>query len=200
MMKTLLSALLITAGVSTTLRAQTRITSPTYAELQAKVAALEQDNAGLRRDYQTLLTTCTAPPPPAAAPDSSFDEQLARATAAIEQAGRDATTSIEQDRQQREMDDASWIVKDVDFAVTESNRVFLRFGWKVTIKNGIRTAQAFDLTVQFLDRNGFVIDTARVYRQAIAAYDERTITGDALVSMPGALSVAKVKAIATRKK
>ncbi len=60
--------------------------------------------------------------------------------------------------------------------------------------------QAFDLTVQVLDTDGFVIDTAGAYSQTVGAFDERTLTGDRLVSMPGALRVAQVKATATPKR
>jgi hypothetical protein len=88
----------------------------------------------------------------------------------------------------------------VDYSVTEANSVFARFAWKVTISNGLDRRQAFDLLVQFLDDKGFNIDTERKYGHTIAAFEEQTINGDSLIRMPGARRVAKVQALATRKK
>ena len=54
-----------------------------------------------------------------------------------------------------------WYVKSVDFGVTEANKVFIRFRWKVVIHNGIDRAQAFDLAAPFIDDRDFVVDTDR---------------------------------------
>jgi hypothetical protein len=89
-------------------------------------------------------------------------------------------------------------VRNPDFGVTEANRIFVRYGWKVTVKNGIPRPQIFDVVVQFLNARGLVIDTARLYQQGIAGQDEQTIQGDKLISQPGAQQVASISIVAIR--
>src|SRR4030095_10913170 len=100
--------------------------------------------------------------------------------------------------QQRRLENAAWFVKDVDFGVTEQNRVFVRFGWKVTVKNGIPRPQTYDVEVQFLDSRGLVVTTDRLYLQTISAQDEQTLRSDALISLPAGSAVAGVRAVARR--
>lgn len=199
----LLLAAPLMASLGATLYAQVPAAPLTNAQLRAKVVALEQELIGLRNDNTILITACAnaqaQPPTAAPAVADQAEEQIARAKARLEQVKLETFNRQEQQRQQQELDDASWIVRDVGFGVTEANQVFIRFGWKVTIKNGLDRTQAFDLAVQFLDGNGLVVDTARVYGATINAFDERTITESELISMPGAQRVASVKAIATRK-
>jgi len=172
--------------------------SPTYAELRAKVAALETEVAGLRRDYQIILGACPVPAPMPASVDSAAD-RLAHVIQQAQQVSLDADNRAAWQRQQDELENAAFWVNSVDFAATESNKTWVRYGWKITIKNGIPRTQTFDLELQFLDKDDFVVDTKNLYRRTIAAYDQQTITGDNLVSMPGALRVSRVKAIVTRR-
>jgi hypothetical protein len=191
-MKSLLGALVLAVGLLPALDAQAPVPSPplTNAALHAKVAALEQELATLQRDYQQLLTGCPSPSPAPA--DTEVADRLAATlhTAAIDD---------EQRLQQERLENESWYVKDLGFGVTEANRVFMHYAWKITVKNGIPRPQTFDVVVQFLDERDLVVDTARLYGQRIAAQDEQMITGDKLVSMPGALRVTQVKAVAIRK-
>lgn len=95
-------------------------------------------------------------------------------------------------------DQSSLLIKKVTFGVTEQNRVFVRYGWVVTITNGTGdTAKRFDLELQFLDARGLVIDKKREYGQVIAAFAEQDFRGDALISLPGASNVAAVNAVVT---
>jgi hypothetical protein len=135
---------------------------------------------------------------PTAPREIAAADRLERATSALQTAQIEADNRVELARQQQ-IDDTLWFVKSVTFGVTETNKVFMRYGWTVTIKNGLDRNQAFDFIVQFLDKDGLMIDSARVYGETIAAFDERTINGDKLVSMPGGSLVAKVQAVATRK-
>jgi hypothetical protein len=172
--------------------------TPTYAELRAKVNALETENAGLRRDYQVILSACPATTPSASI-DTTATDRLTAAAQQAQQALLDAENSAFLKQQQQELENAAFWVNNVDFSATESNDVFVRYGWKVTIKNGIPRTQSFDLEVQFLDKNDFVIDTAHLYRRTIEAFDQQTFTGDTLVRMPNALRVVHAKAIVTRR-
>src|ERR1051325_7928013 len=99
--------------------------SPAAARLQARVKRLEEENAGLRRDYELILTTC----------------QSQTAT-----------------RLPAEDDPAE---VPVDYAIIESNKIFISYAWTLTISNSLDRAQAFDVTLHFLDRNGSLIETAR---------------------------------------
>ena len=89
-------------------------------------------------------------------------------------------------------------VNAAEFAATEANALWVRYGWKVAVKNESRERQIFNVEVQFLDSNDFVIDTAYRYRQTIAPFNQLTVTGDRLVTMPGASRVARIKAIVTK--
>jgi hypothetical protein len=106
----------------------------TPAQLRAKVKALEEELAGVRRDFELLLTTVNAGSSPA---QPTPEERERAALAAKEQAIYEANQRA-YDQQLRQLEDASWYVKDVDFGVTEQNRTFARFGWKATIHNGTR--------------------------------------------------------------
>ncbi|HWF85397.1 MAG TPA: hypothetical protein VG222_11135 [Vicinamibacterales bacterium] len=197
-------AALFALTLAPVLHAQSPAPSITNANLRSQVSALQQEILGLQRDYQMLLTTCQNTPPAPSSPaalngDAAMADRLERAASRLQQVQLDADNRLAQQRQQQLIDDDLWVVKSADFGVTESNRVFVRYAWNVTIKNGLDRTQAFDVAVQFLDKDDLVIDTARVYGHTIAAYDETTINGDKLVSMPGALRVAKVTAVATRK-
>jgi hypothetical protein len=168
----------------------------TPAQLRARVKALELELAGVRRDYELLLGTVTArssgtPSVPTA------EERDRAALAAKEQAIYEANQRA-YDEQLRQLEDASWYVKGVDFGVTEQNRVFARFGWKATIHNGTPRAHTYDVEVQFLDDRGLIIDTDRLYRHVIAGQDEQVLRGEALVGFPAAVNVKKVNVIAKR--
>jgi hypothetical protein len=186
-------------GHGAPLRGQSPVKPLTNLELQARIAALEADLSRLQSDYALLLTTCRSPS--SAARDTAAAERLERAALGLQDAERSAENKLQQVellRQRQELDDTSFIVTSVDMGVTETNDVFVRYGWKVTVKNsGAR--QTFDLTIQFLDARGLVVDTARDYGEVISAFDQRTITGDDLIAMPRALNVVSAKAIATRK-
>ena len=59
-------ALGLVASIGIVLGAQAPPKAPSYADLQARVTALEQQIAGMQGDYGILLTACQAPTEPAA--------------------------------------------------------------------------------------------------------------------------------------
>jgi len=187
-------------AVPTTVYAQKKTAAPerpvSSADLRAKVTALEEELAGVRRDYQLLLASVsTRSAPPQNGPTTQDAERAALASKqeAIYEANQRAY-----DEQLRQLEDASWYVKDVDFGVTEQNRVFARFGWKATIHNGTPRAQTYDLEVQFLDDRGLIVDTDRLYGRVVEAKGENVLRGDALIGFPAAVNVKKVNVIAKR--
>lgn len=78
--------------------------------------------------------------------------------------------------------------------VTERNDLWWRFGYRVTVRNnGINThAQLFE--IQFLDAQGYVIDSTYT-RMAIKPGTTQIITGDTVINVPGAARVSSLKAI-----
>jgi hypothetical protein len=89
-------------------------------------------------------------------------------------------------------------VVSVDYAIIESNKIFTSYVWTLTISNGLDRAQAFNVNLHFLDRNGSVIDTDREDDEVLDAHEQRTLTGSYVIPMPGALNVASVRAVAKR--
>jgi hypothetical protein len=192
----LLAAVFVGAALASVASAQAPVPSPDAA-LHARVAILEAENARLQGDYRILLTaSCPAssPAPPAVAPPFRLERAVAAGTGSPDPVDR-----AEQRRQDRELDDAAWSVSAVESRIAETNAGFARIAWKVTIKNDIGRPQAFDFVVQFLDKDGFVVDTADLSGETVAALTERTIAGDKQVKAPGGLRVTHIKAVATRK-
>lgn len=87
-----------------------------------------------------------------------------------------------------------WSIVEVDSRVTESNDTWWRYAWKLTLRNDDSSDLAFDATIEFQDGDGFVIDSDRAHGLFVPAGSEKTFTGYALVSMPGALRVARTNA------
>jgi hypothetical protein len=162
---------------------------PTIAQLQAKVHALEGENAVLTRNYDLLLASCRSRVPPDALPTGPSDG--ARSDTA-------APPTAAKLRKLRNVDDDLFWVEELNYGVTETTPTFLRFGWKVTVHNGLDRNEDFTVTVQFLNKEDLVIGSTRLIGQAIRALDEQTITGDTMIGVPAAYNVASAKAVVNR--
>ena len=176
-------------GVAFATTGYTQDAAPTSAELRARVTALTQENALLQRDIKMLTGVCQAQ---TAAVPSAPNPDVARQQAELDAFNRESSA-----REQAAREQSGWFIKDLAFAATESNRVWVRYSWKAVIHNSLDHAKVFDLDVQFLDARGLIVDHALQYRQEVAAFDERTVTGTHLVSMPGATTVASIHVVAT---
>ena len=162
----------ITALLAVSLGAQqtSRTATPlTNAQFQAKVHALEDENAVLTRNYDLLLKSCRNRVPADALPAGP-----------------------------RNVDDDLFWVEDLNYGVTETTSIYLRFGWKVTIHNGLDRNEDFAVTVEFLNKDDMVIASARLVGQAIRAFDEQTVNGDVVIAVPAAYSVASAKVTVNR--
>ena len=142
----------------------------TTAQLQARINKLEEENAALARNYDTLLTSCRG------------------------QAERDEV------RKTRNADDDLFWISSVNYGVTETTNAFMRFGWKVTLHNGLSRNETFDITVQFLNKDDLVIDSGKLGVQTIKAFEESDVTGDVVIRLPAALNVVSAKAIVNRRR
>ena len=84
---------------------------------------------------------------------------------------------------------------DVSFRVTERNNTWWRFAWTLDLENkGLMPIAGIEAELQFLDDDGFVIDSDREYSITLRSGERKTVRGYQLVDVPGAASVASVSA------
>jgi hypothetical protein len=186
-------AVCATALLAVSLGAQqaSRASQPlTKSQLQAKVHALEEENAVLTRNYDLLLASCRSRVPQDAQPTGA-SESAAPNTTATGAAGSAR-------RVPRNVDDDLFWVEDLHYGVTETTSTSMRFGWKVTVHNGLNRNEVFDVTVQFLNKDQLVIDTSHIGVQTIRAFDEQTVTGDTVIRLPAAMNVTSATAVVNR--
>jgi hypothetical protein len=72
--------------------------------------------------------------------------------------------------------------------------VFGRFAWKLKIHNYIGAPQRFDATIEFHDKDGFVIDSDREYGLVVPGQTVQEFTGDKLITAATAPRVTGAKA------
>lgn len=86
-------------------------------------------------------------------------------------------------------------INDVSFRVTESNSQWWRFAWNLKISNtGRNDLHGLTAVADFLDGDGFIVDSDREYNIYVRAGDFVTVRGDCLISVPGAGTVASIYA------
>jgi hypothetical protein len=85
-------------------------------------------------------------------------------------------------------------VVSIDSRVTESNPVWHKYAWILVLKNTTERTQSVSATIEWVDKNGFIIDDDLKSSCVIAANAVDTFTGYALINVPGALNVDQVKA------
>jgi hypothetical protein len=128
--------------------------------------------------------------------EDTIRERLSSAEAA--QGLHDAFRIDSERRRQELVEREGWAVTRVEYVAVESNRVWIRCSWKVTIRNSFDRPLALNLEVQFMDSQRFILDTGRLFNQVLAPFAEQTLYGSTLVSMPAALRVAQMHAVAAR--
>jgi hypothetical protein len=77
--------------------------------------------------------------------------------------------------------------------ITESNATWARFAWQASFRNTSDVPARFNITIEFIDSDGFTIDTDTAYGAVVPPQSERTFSGDTLISMPGARRVASTR-------
>jgi hypothetical protein len=90
--------------------------------------------------------------------------------------------------------DRDWEIVSVDSKVTESNDTWWKYAWKLTMRNKGNAAHAFRATIEFQDKDGFIIDTSDSDTFVVQPNADDTATGYALVRMPGAVNAARTLA------
>jgi hypothetical protein len=97
--------------------------------------------------------------------------------------------------QPSQSDKARCVVFSIDSKVTEQNSVWWKYAWKATLKNNSESAISTDVTVKFLDKDGFVIDEDREYNVVVPAGSEKLVSEHALIDASVAANVKSVSAI-----
>jgi hypothetical protein len=88
-----------------------------------------------------------------------------------------------------------WDIVSVNTRVTESNSTWSKFAWKLILRNKSDRSQQFEATIEFHDKDGFIVDTSDA-RGAVTVppRSEETFTGFALVTASVAGNVASSSA------
>ena len=86
-------------------------------------------------------------------------------------------------------------ILDIKTRVTEEASSWWRYAWRLTVRNAADEAVEFDAHIEWHDKDGFIIDTATDRSLILDGAEEKTFTGDTLISMPSAGNVTDVVAI-----
>jgi hypothetical protein len=87
-----------------------------------------------------------------------------------------------------------WEIISIGTRVTESNRVWSRFAWKLEMKNTANQPLRFDATIEFQDKDGFIVDTNTANDLVIGPNAKQIFTGFALIRAESAPRVARTLA------
>lgn len=82
----------------------------------------------------------------------------------------------------------------VRFEAVERNAIWTKFAYQVEIKNLTDDVQIYDVTIEFLDSSGFVLDDAREPRVTVGPRETRTVSSYDMVNADPAARVANVNA------
>jgi hypothetical protein len=87
-----------------------------------------------------------------------------------------------------------WDIVAIDSRVTESNNTWSKFAWKLTLRSKSSAPLRLDATIEFNDKDGFIVDTDRGRNLMLPAGEEKTFTGFALIRAAVAGNVARLGA------
>ena len=87
----------------------------------------------------------------------------------------------------------------VRYRVTERNSVFWRFSWILEMVNNTASRGTYDVRINFLDAQGFVVDFDLDFDVTVSARSTRTLRGEELIRSESAPSVVSVEAVVTRR-
>ena len=118
-----------------------------------------------------------------------FADKLVPAATSSATGSNRQTPATKPSEQQR-----SWEIVAIDSRVTESNDTWWKFAWKLTIRNKGTAPVLLRGTIEFKDKDGFVVDDDETEVMSVPAGGEQTFTGYALVTTASARAVANVGA------
>jgi hypothetical protein len=92
----------------------------------------------------------------------------------------------------RDVNNLFKIVK-IETRIIETNNSWSKFAWKLILKSLAEKPLTFNATIEFLDKDGFVVDNSFAYNLFLPAKDEQTYAGYALVNASIAGLVASIQ-------
>jgi len=87
-----------------------------------------------------------------------------------------------------------WEIISIKSRITETNDVWWKHAWRLSLKNKSSEMLFFDATIEFQDKDGFIIDVDRVFDLVLPPHTEKVFTGSAMVDLPGARRVENTQA------
>lgn len=78
---------------------------------------------------------------------------------------------------------------DISTRVTESNSVWSRFAWNLTLKNNTDRPRTVSAVIKWVDKDGFVVDSDRQYSLSVPANAEHTFNDYKLIDASVAADV-----------
>ena len=85
------------------------------------------------------------------------------------------------------------IVK-INAKIVESNDSWSKFAWKLDLKSFSNEPLVFNVTIDFLDEEGFILDDANEYNLVLPSMGEKSYTGYKLVDEQLVNRVASIQA------
>ena len=119
------------------------------------------------------------------------EQNRARATR-IQGAGSVSEGEVAQEQQ--EPQEPSIHIVRVATKITEKNDAYYKFSWILAVKNDADVNKSFTAKIEWLDKDGFIIDDDVVHDLTIGANREKHFTGYALTDADVADTVSNVRA------
>lgn len=88
----------------------------------------------------------------------------------------------------------NWEISNSRYTITEKNDSWWKFSWQLTLKNNTSSIVNFFVTVNFIDRNGFIIDDDMENPPEFGPKERRTIKGYVLIDTELAPNVKDIEA------
>lgn len=89
----------------------------------------------------------------------------------------------------------NWEVSNLRYTIIEKNNSWWKFSWQLTLKNNTTSVVDFYIYVNFLDRNGYIIDDDIENPSHFAPKEQRGIKGYTLIDTELAPDVKDIEAI-----
>lgn len=88
---------------------------------------------------------------------------------------------------------------DIDSKVTEANSTWSKFSWKAEVENVLSSPITIDVTMEFLDAEGFVLDDSTKYNVYIRPHQIKIVTDYTLIKAGVAPKIESINAHVKRR-
>ena len=86
-----------------------------------------------------------------------------------------------------------WEIVDLTYKVTEENPSWWKFSWQAMVKNNTNSSVEFFITVNFLDKDGFIIEDDTENPIDFRPLEQRVIKGYSLIDTEIASDVKRIE-------